>query len=229
MIEELRSEILDQKLPIGTRLPSELELAERFGLGRVTIREALRALEHEGLVDIRRGPNGGNFVHHADIAQVSSALALLFNFRGTTLGEFAEFRLLVEPRVAYLAARHASADQRQELDEIGSGDFDSTRSTEVHDLIAESCGNDVLEFIVKAMSDSLNRHFRTELISQSDNESTAQAHSKIARLISAGDCAGAQRAMEVHLQSYRDYLIEQKLDGETIIRRGRDGSDRLHV
>ena len=135
VIAEIRERILFHRLPVGTRLPNETELMEQYGLGRVTIREALRVLERDGLVDIRRGPTGGIFVRHTDISQVSDAMAMLFRFSDTTLGEASEFRSLLEPRVARLAALNATDAQLEQIAKIANGDFDAVRLAQFHALL----------------------------------------------------------------------------------------------
>lgn len=219
VVNSIRNKILFERLPVGARLPSEIELMEEHGLGRVTVREALRILERQGLVEVRRGPNGGIFVRHADIRQVSDALALLFSFRDTTLGEFADFRLLVEPRVAYLAALNASDDQRIALVLAAESEGDNARTADMHSLIADACGNDVFEFTMKSMHRSLAGHFRHEFITPENRDETARAHLKIAEAIASGDAEVAERSMRRHITTYGLYLREHGLDTEPIVPR----------
>jgi DNA-binding FadR family transcriptional regulator len=221
VVSSIRNKILFERLPVGTRLPSEVELMEENGLGRVTVREALRILERQGLVEVRRGPSGGIFVRHADIRQVSEALALLFSLRDTTLGEFADFRQLVEPRVAYLAAVNASDEQRAALVRAAESEQDTARTADMHSLIADACGNDVFEFVVKSMHSSLAGHFRYDHITPENRAETALAHLKIAAAIAAGDARGAEKAMHRHIETYGLYLREHGLDTEPIVPRDR--------
>src|SRR5690606_30925903 len=86
-----------------------------FELGRVTIREALRILERDGLVRTKRGPSGGSFVRHPDVDQVSQAVAMLLRIKGPTLGDFAEYRLTLEPKIAELAAINATDEEKDHL------------------------------------------------------------------------------------------------------------------
>src|SRR5699024_3756987 len=106
VVSALRERIINQQLPVGSRLPSEAELMEELNVGRVTVREGLRLLERDGLLEVRRGTTGGNFVRHPDIEQVSESISVLLGIRGTRLREFVEFRQLVEPEAAALAAQH---------------------------------------------------------------------------------------------------------------------------
>lgn len=220
VVAGIRHRIVSERLPVGTKLPSELELMDEYGLGRVTVREALRILERDGLVDVRRGPSGGIFVRHTEIRQVSETLALLFSFRDTTLGEFAEFRLQLEPYVARLAAKHATDEQRAEMLAAVEEEREPSRTADVHSLIAAACGNDVFELVLKSMHSSFVGHFRYDLITPEHVEATSRAHAKVVRAIIEGDGASAERAMRRHLETYTGFLQEHGLDSEPILPRG---------
>lgn len=218
IVSAVRQRILNERLPVGFRLASEAELMNEFGFGRVTVREALRLLERDGLIEIRRGPGGGIKVRHPDISQVSDAISLVFNMQGVTLREFQAFRLMVEPAVAALAAVHATDEQRKAI--LESADEDPTylgRVVDLHTLIGQAAGNGVVAVVLQALHRPFSMHFREEKISTQDTEATAQAHRKIARAISAGDPVVAERAMKRHLDAYAKYLEEVGLIDEPIV------------
>ena len=218
IVEAVRHKILAERLPIGARLPSEPELVAEYGLGRATVREALRMLERDGLVDVRRGPRGGLYVRHPDIAQVSDALALMFAVRNTTLGEFAAFRLVVEPEVAHLAALNATEAQREALLVAAADDPSALqRTVDLHSMVAEACGNYVYEMVLKGMHASMTQHFRRELITDEDEVGTWRAHRKIAGCIAAGNAEAARKAMARHLEVYSAYLRDHRLESEPIV------------
>jgi len=217
VVAAIRHKILVNRLAVGTRLPTEAELMEEHGVGRVAVREALRLLERDGLVDVRRGSHGGLFVRHADIGQVSDALALLFSLRNTTLGEFAAFRLAVEPEVARLASLNATDEQRAMLVAAACDDpLETQRSADLHSLIAEACGNDVYLMVLKGLHVSLANHFRHELITEEHKSGTSKAHQKITRCINSGDASGAQQAMTTHLAVYAAFIRNNNLDTQPI-------------
>ncbi|MFC5676403.1 FadR/GntR family transcriptional regulator [Aeromicrobium endophyticum] len=213
VIAEIRERILFHRLPVGTRLPNETELMEQYGLGRVTVREALRVLERDGLVEIRRGPTGGIFVRHTDISQVSDAMAMLFRFSDTTLGEASEFRSLLEPRVARLAAINATEVQLEQIAKIANGDFDAVRLAEFHALLTAACGNKVFEMTLKALHDSAAGHYRYDLIESELPDGGTHDHVEIAKAIVARDADAAEDAMRRHLATYDQYLRDNHIDG----------------
>src|ERR687886_1846181 len=84
VVAQIREAILSGRVKPGDRLPTERELAAQFGVSRVTIRDALRALEAGGLIRVRVGGNGGPYVAEPDIAQLSDSLGTHLQLRGTT-------------------------------------------------------------------------------------------------------------------------------------------------
>src|SRR5262245_63115214 len=67
IVEQVEKAIFEGRLRSGDRLPPEREMVLQFQASRVAVREALRTLEHRGLVEVRHGSSGGHFVRHADV------------------------------------------------------------------------------------------------------------------------------------------------------------------
>src|SRR5438105_15059508 len=110
----LRRQIVRGDLKEGDALPPETVLMEQFGVSRPTLREAFRVLESEALITVRRGSRGGARVHvpNGDVAARYAGLVL--QYRGATLADVLEARLIVEPPcAAQLAARRTAADLRR--------------------------------------------------------------------------------------------------------------------
>ncbi len=219
VVSALRERIINQQLPVGSRLPSEAELMEELNVGRVTVREGLRLLERDGLLEVRRGTTGGNFVRHPDIEQVSESISVLLGIRGTRLREFVEFRQLVEPEAAALAAQHRDAEHAEALARIEEGDHELAHVPDLHLLIARATGNGVLAIALNALHHPFSEHFRPTRIGHDEMALTSAAHAKIARLVRAGDADGARAAMQAHLDAYRDWLDQEGLLEEPIIPR----------
>jgi DNA-binding FadR family transcriptional regulator len=97
---DLRGLILRGELAPGQALPSESDLLEAFQVSRNTLREALRILESESLIQIRRGRAGGAIVQRPQSRTVARYVSLLLQVRGATFGEVQEARLLIEPPAA---------------------------------------------------------------------------------------------------------------------------------
>src|SRR5690606_35845825 len=100
----IKVRVLSEGLGAGARLPSEPELIEQYQFSRGTVREALRMLESDGIVHIRRGPRGGIEVATPDVHHVTRSLAVLLAFDGTPVSDLLDFRLIVEPAAAAIVA-----------------------------------------------------------------------------------------------------------------------------
>src|ERR1051325_5810866 len=108
--ERLRRQIARGELAIGERLPPEDELTATFGIARTTLREALRILESQGLLEIRRGRTGGPVVTMPRIDALAEGLAVTLQLRGATAGDLDAARQLIEPSLAAQLAQHHTDD-----------------------------------------------------------------------------------------------------------------------
>jgi DNA-binding FadR family transcriptional regulator len=218
VVDLIHYQILGDRVPEGGRLPSESELIAELGIGRVAVREGLRLLEADGLVTIKRGPGGGNFVRYPDIARVSDAISLLCAVHVITLREFLGFRLVVEPPAAALAAQHATYSQRIELAEYLHVTSPSLGEVvDLHVLIGRCTGNGLISLVLQSLHRPFEMHFRRSSIKPGDYEGTGEAHRKIAQMILDRDSAGAEHAMAQHLEAYGAFLERSGLIDAPIV------------
>src|SRR3954447_3087009 len=109
--DQLREAIRRGQLPPGTRLPSEVDLAAKYAVSRGTIRETIKLLGAQGLVESTRGAAGGTFVRlpgHARVAaSVGETISLWFNAGATSVAEVNAARAWIERGCVMLAARNA--------------------------------------------------------------------------------------------------------------------------
>ncbi len=115
VVMQIQDAILTGRFRTGDRLPSERELTQLFDVSRPTLREALRALEVLGILDIRPGKSGGIFVAVPSGDSVGSALAALIRLRGATAAELNEFRTSFEGETAAWAARRADDEDVERI------------------------------------------------------------------------------------------------------------------
>ena len=109
VLDQLREAILSGRIRPGERLPGERQLCEEFGVGRPTLREALRSLEAVGMIEVRPGKGGGSYAVTPSESTLGDALASLVSLRGASLEDLAEFRVDFEGENAAWAARRADA------------------------------------------------------------------------------------------------------------------------
>src|SRR4051812_35695609 len=150
-------EIVGLDLAAGDRLPSEAELAERFGVSRVSIREALRVLETFGVVRIKRGKNGGNEVGTIDADALARTLALFFRMARGTYRDLMDARLVIEPFMARRAAERQDAAQLEELRGLMEREAASTAGTREGDRLALAFHWSICGASGNAVMDALGR------------------------------------------------------------------------
>ena len=107
LVEQIQAAILSGKLKSGDKLPSQRELVEKFQTSRATLREALRVLQHKGLIEVRLGVSGGAIVRGINTEQITDGFSILLQHQKVSVDELAEFRKGVEGCVAKIAATRA--------------------------------------------------------------------------------------------------------------------------
>jgi DNA-binding FadR family transcriptional regulator len=228
LAEQLRARIMGDGLQPGAPLPSEGDLIKELGLSRATVREALRLLEADGLISIKRGPGGGIVVRHPDGAQVTRSLALMLALTEAPLRDLFAFRKSIEPAAAAAAATNASADQRARLQALvdPTNEIVSAADVDFHVLVAESSGNALYQLNLAVLHDLIEWHVRGERLTPRDVEETHSIHEKIASAIVAGDSRTAERLMLRHLESFEARMEEAGRLNEPIIPRARWGDQQ---
>jgi DNA-binding FadR family transcriptional regulator len=195
----------------GERLPPERELSETLGVGRMTLRAAIRLLDDEGLLSTTKGRSGGTWVlDEAAPRTRARRRRLIARYAGDIHRNF-EFRLAVEPVAAALCAERASGEERDEILELSRGVAPDVRTFRVHDsrfhlTIAEHCGNPLfLEPIRNSRADFFiwadGLWTQREWDGLTDEEREFElAHRPIAEAIAAADPAAAADRTREHLE-----------------------------
>ncbi len=220
---ELRHQILSNRMEAGARLPSESELIEQSGFSRATVREALRLLEADGLITIRRGPKGGITVSHPDLRQVTRSLAIVLTRSDAQLGDLFVLRCLLEPPAAALAAHDATPEQRAELTNAAATDPGLGHAVDFHHRLAVATGNPLLQMLISVLNDILDLHAAEERLSSADLAAASRHHRAIAAAIAAGQAEEASQEMDRHIGRFARALSRQGRLGEPIIPRRAPG------
>src|SRR5919108_336556 len=116
IVRQVKQMIAEGRLKSGDRLPPERDLAEMFVVSRTSVREALRALESLGLLEIRAGE--GTFVREVSVESLIEPLALVMASQREAIAELFEARRLLEPGIAALAASRATPEEVSEMERI---------------------------------------------------------------------------------------------------------------
>lgn len=151
--------VYSERIPTGARLASEEQALAEYGVSRATLREALRYLQLHGVIELRSGPSGGQFVADPDWRHLASTLALLLQFGNASVETVMEARLCIDPGMAAVAARNASPAQIATMDELLSemhahiGDYDAFYDAYLRmwDVLATSSANPLLSLLSPAL------------------------------------------------------------------------------
>ena len=212
---QIRAEVSSGRLKPGTRLPSERELAERFGVSRNTLREALRSLEHGGLLELRKGATGGAFVRESNNEAVVTGMRDMYHLGAILPEHLTEARIWIEAVVVRAACERAKAADLVALNANIDAAFDAHRGgdffsgaelhLEFHRLLARTTKNPVLVLMMDAVI-GVMRQFLTS-IGPTENPYVLPSRKRFMRHMAARDADAAVAEMELHLKRlHKRYL-----------------------
>ena len=210
---QILRDIHRQGLKPGSMLPPESAMLERFGIGRGSLREALRILEVNGLVTLKPGPKGGPVVAAHDPRDFGQVMTLHLESLGAT------YHQLLEARVEYevLLARMAAEREGDEAGEIvraslqsPSGEADGeTQYASVtggfHHAVGLASGNPVLALAADAIYAIWTVRVTEVLYPPDERPLVHQQHEAIARAIQRHEAKRAELLMREHMRLYQDY------------------------
>lgn len=211
LASQLRGRILGDRLEPGTPLLSESALIEHSRFSRSTVRETLRLLESEGLIEIRRGPGGGIFASRPDPSSISRSLASLLTVCDASLRQLFEFRKLLEPEAAAMAAARCSEPLRESLLDAAQQPLAAHTDSIVdfHALLADGTGNELFRILMSTLEEVVRVHVKAEDVTAEQLQETRRAHIKIAEAIREGDESAARKYMLQHLESFEKVMEAQ--------------------
>lgn len=211
--DELRTQIVGGALGAGERLPSEADLSRAFGVSRSTVREALRVLASQHLIETVRGVQGGSFVAAPDptriVEDIGGALGVLVETPQLGIHDLLEARLLLEPTAARLAtqradpetvdairaAAEAPRDERDPSGFVGHIDF--------HTTLLMATGNLMITMMGQPVNDVLRTRLRRVGVERAEWDRVDEHHRTIAAHVAAGEAGAAEEAMRDHLIALR--------------------------
>ncbi|GEM_PF-221371 len=215
--DDLANEILTELAP-GASLPSEAELAERFAVSRLTIREAVKLLAGRGLLELARGRRA--VVREPDGAAFADFLTALLHNDSKGLFDLVEVRLSLEVQSATLAAKRvnragllaietALQGMRDNAGAAMADDPDADRrfhdfDVGFHEAIALASGNRILGYLFEAMAVPLRQGIQISRRGHANRGhtllDTVEAHERILEAIRSGNGRAAGEAMRLHLK-----------------------------
>lgn len=219
--DDLRGQIVRGEVVPGDRLPTEAALTVLYEVSRSTVREALRVLVSENLVDTVRGVTGGSFIAEPDVDRITAVIA-------TNLGQLAMARtidvdeLLMARELLEVPAARLAAERRTEKDLdafrewlIDPEQLDRTEVFETnrsfHRAVITATGSSLLDLLTQPIFVVLRERFLRDRAPASFWQEVTEDHRVIADAIAAGDAAAAGDAMQDHLVKLR--VTYEALDG----------------
>lgn len=211
VVEQIRQLMEKGTLKPGDRLLSERELAEKLQVSRASVREALRAMEIMGFLEIRAG--GGTFIKETSGDDIIQPLAMFLSIEKGSFFEIFEIRKIFEISAAYLAAQRAKPENVARIEEIlkkmqaAMSEDDSEKGedydTAFHFAVAEATQNGWLLRLLNTIADSVHKSIsvarRQLYLSPGHPKILIEQHTKIYEAIRDKKPALAQRAMLEHL------------------------------
>jgi DNA-binding FadR family transcriptional regulator len=209
---DLVSYIVDARLPAGAMLPREREMIEQLGVGRTTLREALRILETRGVLTIRSGPGGGPVVRHPAPSDLTEALTLILQFERATLEEVITARSWLEPTAARMAAAHITQAELKRLQDINGemraaidNSEESVRAANerFHRVIAGATGNLVVQVFTETLLNVADAGTADLAHSREFKRLAVMGHDSVIAALQARDADAAEHAMRAHVEDGR--------------------------
>ncbi len=214
-VEELILEFIHQgKLQSGDRLPPERSLAETFGVSRNSVREAIRALTEKKVLESRRGD--GTYIRTPDDSALVTTLAQTIRIQQNRLNDIFEFREMIEPQIAALAARHITKDEVAALKilvfeqerKIVAGEDIADLDMQFHLRLAEASRNVVLLEVVKLLNGILLESRSEFLQSETRQLISVKSHIEIIDALEKHDEKTACKNMLTHLQRVKKTIYQ---------------------
>jgi DNA-binding FadR family transcriptional regulator len=163
IVDQIKTLIRDGRLTPGDQLPSERDLTQQLGVSRVSVRDALRALEAHGLIEVRVGARGGAFVTAPAPRLVGEGIADMLMLSAVTPADVTEARMVFELAMLELACERATAEDLAALEAVcdradaalAAGAYEPALSAEFHTLLARCTHNDALALLAESFQGPL--------------------------------------------------------------------------
>jgi DNA-binding FadR family transcriptional regulator len=221
----LRNRIVNGELEDGRVLPKQEDLLNEFGVSLPSLREAMRILETEGLISVRRGNVGGAVVHRPSSEAAAYILGLVLQSQRVVPSDLAAALRVLEPACAAMCAsstsrRRVAARLRNLISEsescLDDGPEFTRKSREFHDELARLCGNTTLRELLGTL-ETLWSHFEARWADDTARQGIypdvklrrrdVSDHEAIAHAIANGDELVAERASRRHLEQVHRWLL----------------------
>ena len=213
--EQIQRLVTEGALKPGDRLPAERDLARQFGVGRSSLRDAIRTLELMGVVESRHGH--GTVVRDLDADALVIPLAKALVRKRQMIAELLEVRRMIEPALAGRAARNATRDEIARMEQIlerqrakiARGEPTIEEDSQFHAAILTAARNTVVIKVLDVLMHLLRDSRARSLQFPGRLEKSYAGHRRILRAIQKHDSAGAEAAVRRHLEEIEAVVMRQ--------------------
>lgn len=216
LAENLHQSILNGEFTVGNALPTERELMAKYQVSRATVREALRALRAQDLIEVRRGRSGGSFILGPSPTSLVRSLKQLISGQGFRFIDIVFAREAIEPAAAVQAAMYRTEAALEQLRELcveceqavlNGAEFEHA-NLRWHLGLAEASGNPLFIAFLTAISTAFHTATAFEEFDLPTRKSVVGIHWQIYAAIRDQDPEAARRRAARHLGAYREQLAE---------------------
>lgn len=214
--QQLLERIIAAKLKPGSSFATEAELLSQFNVSRPTLRESLKLLESQGLLDRRPGPGGGIIVREPSTDLLAHGLSVFLRMHEVPFATVLKAREVIEPALAYEAAVNGTDEDFAELEAsiVRMKALDAQRDQEAfleenrvfHSIIARASGNKVLEVFWETISILATGEHHGIRYSVGNQAHVVKAHQRILDACRARDGDAAAAAMESHVTALENLV-----------------------
>jgi GntR family transcriptional regulator, transcriptional repressor for pyruvate dehydrogenase complex len=219
---KLRNEILSGRLTEGDSLPRQEDLLADFKVSPPAVREALRILETEGLISVRRGNVGGAIVHLPTARGVAYMMSLVLQVQQTSLDDVGAAIRDLEPLCAALCSRRPDRSEQvvpvlrgvidDQVDVLGDAIAYNRVARRFHETLVEHCGNETMILVIGGLESVWSAHERhVYQVGPEPNaavrRSALRAHEKLLEAIEAGNAETAAQIARRHLDATQAFTM----------------------
>lgn len=223
--DAIKELMVENDMVAGDRLPNELKMIEMFGMSKGTIREAMRMLEAQGLIETRTGPGGGSFIRQVSHERARALLGNYFYFQDLRIADIYQLREMLEPELAASLAgklpEHVLVRLEQDIARYSSPaqTLEEEREHHVNSLrfhmrLANYADNVILGFLIDFMASILSDMTVSRHLYDPPNfdlwRNGIECQKRLVAALRQGDADAARRVMAEHMKFARRLMQNQE-------------------
>jgi GntR family transcriptional repressor for pyruvate dehydrogenase complex len=219
VVRQIEDRIVEGKLKPGDMLPAERIMAEQFGVSRTVIREAMKALELRGLVEVQHGR--GVMVVKPSAEGVADSVLRFLKIQESPIWSLHELRSILEVEIAGLAAERRTPEDLETLDALFRKMLASVEAPteyveydfQFHRALAKAAHNPLFPLVLEPYVTLMREARRLGATARNAPRRSIKFHKPILEAIKQSDAAGARRAMREHFAYVAEFIAEAEAEG----------------